>query len=279
MEVIKNKTFCKERELYNLNNITIDSCTFAGDEDGESPLKECSNLEVVNCSFSLRYGLWHNTNLFLKDCKFDELARTPLWYGKELMISHCEIGGTKALRESNKISIDNCNIISDEFCWKCKNIELKNSIIESSYGFFESKNIVISEMIFKGKYSFQYTNDIQISDSKFDTKDAFWHAKNIRIKNCEINGEYIGWYSKNLVFENCKISGTQPFCYCQNLCLINCDLSGCDLAFEYSEVKADIYGDVASIKNPTKGIIKYQECKEIILNNSKYKNKCLIIKK
>ena len=44
----------------------------------------------------------------------------------------------------------------------------------------------------------------------------------------------------------------------------------CDLAFEYSEVEADIIGKVDSIKNPLDGIIKVDEVGEIIHDNPVY---------
>jgi len=53
---IENKTFDdEERALYNLDGAQVLNCTFAGPADGESAFKECRNITVKNCSFSLRY--------------------------------------------------------------------------------------------------------------------------------------------------------------------------------------------------------------------------------
>ena len=41
-------------------------------------------------------------------------------------------------------------------------------------------------------------------------------------------------------------------------------MSGTDLAFEYSDVNADIIGRVESVKNPRSGIITLDEVGEII---------------
>ena len=116
----------------------------------------------------------------------------------------------------------------------------------------------------KGKYSFQYIENLTIEDSVLDTKDAFWHSKNITVKNSVVKGEYLAWFSENLTLENCKISGIQPLCYCKGLKLINCTMEGADLAFEYSDVKADVKGDVISIKNPKSGTIVVDSVGEII---------------
>ena len=127
-----------------------------------------------------------------------------------------------------------------------------------------------------GKYSFQYVDDAEIFDSTFDTKDAFWHSKNVTVYDSEIKGEYLGWYSENLTLVNCKISGTQPLCYCKGLKLIDCTLEGCDLGFEYSEVEAQVTGDIMSVKNPLSGYITADRIGEIIIDDERAEGKCLI---
>ena len=59
MNIIENKVYDEERSLYNLKNSQVINCTFAGEKDGESVLKEARNIEVINCNFELRYPLWH----------------------------------------------------------------------------------------------------------------------------------------------------------------------------------------------------------------------------
>ena len=106
------------------------------------------------------------------------------------------------------------------------------------------------------------------SSGNFDTKDAFWHSKNMTIRDSVIKGEYLAWYSENLTFINCKIIGTQPFCYCKNLVLQNCSMEQCDLAFERSEVRAEITSRIDSVKNPLNGFIKAPEIGNIIIDES-----------
>ena len=70
-----------------------------------------------------------------------------------------------------------------------------------------------------------------------------------------------------MTFENCTIIGTQPLCYCKGLRLINCKMLDTDLAFEKSEVEADITTDVISIKNPKSGTICVPHVQEIIMDD------------
>lgn len=262
--VVENKQFDEERSLYNLKNSDVVSCVFAGPADGESVLKEARDINVIDCKFSLRYPMWHVKKFTLEKSSMDELTRAALWYADDGVIKDSVLGGIKALRECNRISLDNCKIVSQEFGWKSQDISLENSEIEAEYLFLDCKNISLKNVQMKGKYSFQYIENLTIEDSVLDTKDAFWHSKNITMKNSVVKGEYLAWFSENLTLENCKISGTQPLCYCKGLKLINCTMEGADLAFEYSDVEADVKGDVISIKNPKSGTIVVDSVGEII---------------
>ena len=268
MEVIKNKTFDEERALYNLKDTELKNCTFAGEKDGESVLKETRNIKVEDCKFSLRYPLWHARGYELVNSMFDEKTRAPIWYSNNGLIDRCDLKGIKLLRECSNTKVKNSKIISPEFGWKCDNIEMKNTKIISEYIFLDSKNIKLNNIEFQGKYSFQYVENLEIKNSKLDTKDAFWHSKDVTVIDSIIKGEYLGWFSEGLTLVDCKIIGTQPLCYCKNLKLINCTMEECDLAFEYSEVEAEIKGNIDSIKNPKSGTITVDSVGDIINEDS-----------
>ncbi len=265
---IFNQTFDAERSLYNIKNTDVINCKFEGPADGESVLKECRNINVLNSSFSLRYPLWHAKKFLLKNSSMDEKTRAPLWYCKDGEISDCNINGIKCLRECKNIVVNNCSIVSPEFGWRCRGVNITNSTIDSMYFLFESNDVEINNLTMTGKYSFQYMNNLHIKNSNLDTKDAFWHSNNIVVENSVVKGEYLGWFSKNLTFINCKIIGTQPLCYCKNLKLINCTMEDTDLSFEYSEVEADIKGHIVSVKNPKSGTIIADSVGEIIMEDA-----------
>ena len=261
---IENEQFDKERALYNLTNATVRDCVFAGPADGESVLKEARNVELDNCSFSLRYPLWHVDGFKMHDSRMDDKTRAAIWYAKNAKITDSDLGGIKAVRECQNITIQNCTIVSQEFGWKSEGITLEDSSIRSEYLFFDSRNVRLSGVEMQGKYSFQYMQDLEIRNCNLDTKDAFWHSKNVTVIDSVVKGEYLGWFSDGLTLINCVVSGTQPLCYCKNLKLENCTMIGADLAFEYSDVHATIDGHVDSIKNPRSGEIVADSVGEII---------------
>lgn len=254
-QIIENKNYDGERALYFTQDAVIRNCTFAGPADGESALKESCGVELENCVFSLRYPLWHVRNFSLASCAVDEPARAALWYAEDGTISGCAIRGVKAVRECSRIRISDTKIASPEFGWKCRGVTAENSVMESEYLFLDSRAVRMRNVRTRGKYSFQYTEDAEIADCELDTKDAFWHSRNVTVRNSVVRGEYLAWYSDGLTLIDCKLSGTQPFCYCRNLRLVNCTMEGCDLAFEYSDVDADVAGRIDSVKNPRSGTI------------------------
>ena len=254
-QIIQAKQFDEERALYNLKNADVVDCVFAGPADGESALKESRDVNVQNCSFSLRYPLWHVERFKLDKSVMDELTRAAVWYAKEGMITDSTLNGIKAVRECEDIVLKGCTVNSQEFGWKSIGICLEDTEITSEYLLLDSRNIHLNRVKMKGKYSFQYIKDLVIEDCVLDTKDAFWHSENVMVINSEVKGEYLGWFSDGLTLINCKISGTQPLCYCKNLKLVDCTMEGTDLAFEYSDVEADIRGNIVSVKNPKSGTI------------------------
>ncbi len=261
---IANKTFDEERSLYALQSAEVTGCTFAGPADGESVLKECRDVSVKNCTFSLRYPLWHAKGYQLTESSMDEKTRAPIWYAERGVIDRSLINGVKCLRECDDTQIIHSDIHSPEFGWKCRGVKIEDSEIESEYLLFESRDIAITGLRMKGKYSFQYTQNVTIRNSVLDTKDAFWHSENVTVTDSVVKGEYLGWFSNGLTLINCEIIGTQPMCYCKNLKLINCRMEGTDLSFEYSDVEADVRGHILSVKNPRSGRIVADSVGEII---------------
>ena len=276
MNLLENMTYDNERALYNIRNTLVKDCTFAGPADGESVLKETRDIIIDNCTFSLRYPIWHAKKYELRNSQLDEKTRAALWYSDDGIIENTDICGVKALRECKNTVIRNCRIKSVEFGWKTDNTKISDSKIISEYIFLDAGNIEISHLDFKGKYSFQYVQNLVIKDSVLDTKDAFWHAKNVTVTDSVIKGEYLAWFSEGLTLKRCKIIGTQPLCYCKDLKLIDCEMQECDLSFEYSDVEAEIKGHIDSVKNPMSGKIKADSIGKIIYEDSIIQSNAII---
>ena len=55
MRVVENQTMDSERALYGSCGIMVRNCKFDGPADGESALKESSDVVVEDSFFNLRY--------------------------------------------------------------------------------------------------------------------------------------------------------------------------------------------------------------------------------
>lgn len=262
--VISNCSFDAERALYHAQHADLENVVFAGPADGESALKESRDVTLKNCVFSLRYPLWHTADFTMRGCRMDEKTRAAIWYAENGVIERCFLGGVKAVRECRNIRLSDCEIDSPEFGWKSQDLLLERSKLTAEYPFFDSVGLQLQNTELHGKYSFQYARDVEIENCVLDTKDAFWHSKNVTVTDSLVKGEYLGWYSDRLTLVRCKIIGTQPLCYCTNLTLIDCETEDADLAFEYSDVNADIRGSIDSVKNPKSGRITADAIGEII---------------
>lgn len=263
-QIYENQRFGEERALYGERGVTVRNCSFDGEEDGESALKEACNILVEHTYCNLRYPFWHCTNLEIRNSKMTDKCRAALWYSNDILITDTEMHGTKALRECCDVRLSDCDILSQEFGWSTRGLTMTDCTAQGEYFLLRASDIVAHMLSMKGKYSFQYIENATLEDCVLDTKDAFWHAKNVTIKNCTLKGEYLAWYAENITFINCKISGTQPFCYCKGLRLIDCELNDADLCFERSEVEATLTAPVISIKNPYMGKISVPSVGELI---------------
>ena len=264
MTTLQGERFGQERALYHAQNIALKRCRFEGEEDGESALKEGRDIVAENCYMDLRYPFWHCRGLAVRGGEMTERCRAALWYDRGVGLEDCALNGIKALRECRGVQMRGCAVRSPEFGWRCRDVSVQDCGVESEYAFLESRGIRAEGLRFAGKYSFQYVRDVRIARSALRTKDAFWHAKNVTVTDSVLDGEYLGWYSERLTLIRCTIRGTQPLCYCRGLRLVDCTMEGCDLAFECSDVHADVRGSIDSVKNVRSGRVIADSIGEIL---------------
>lgn len=268
MKTIKDKEFGGERPLFASHGLKLENVTIHA---GESALKCCSDIEAVNCRFEGKYPFWHVDGFTVRNCVFTEGARAALWYSRHLTMSDTLVDAPKMFREMEDLSLENVRIPdAQETLWTSRGIKLRNVFADKAdYIFFHCSDIDIDGYEQHGNYSFQYCRNVVIRNARLHTKDAFWETENVTVRDSEIIGEYLGWHSKNLRLVNCRIGGTQPLCYAEGLVLENCTFDAdADLAFEDSDVVADIRSSITSVKNPRSGRISADSIGEIIIDEN-----------
>ncbi len=261
----EEKKFTGERALYQTKDAQINLCTFA---DGESPLKESSNLDITHSMFQWKYPLWYCNNVKVTDCTMFEMARAGIWYTNDITLKNVTYDAPKGFRRCNNLSMENI-VIPDaaETLWNCSNVTMKNVSAKGDYFGMNLTDAQIDGFTLAGNYSFDGAKNLVVRNAKMLSKDAFWNAENITIYDSFISGEYFGWNSKNITLINCTVESEQGMCYLDNIVMKNCKLLNTNLSFEYSTVDAEIDSNIDSVKNPVSGKITAHQIGEIIWDN------------
>ena len=269
MKEINQQFLTGERALFQEKDSHISYCTFA---DGESPLKESSDLEIENTLFRWKYPLWYSRNVIMKDCTLFDTARAGIWYTENISVRDTIIEAPKNFRRSKGIVLKNVSLPNaEETLWNCENIEMDTVTAKGDYFAMNCRNVKAVNFSLVGNYSFDGASNVEIRNSRMLSKDAFWNADNITVYDSFISGEYLGWNSKNITLINCTIESLQGMCYIDNLVMKNCRLINTNLAFEYSQADVEIVGSVDSVLNPKGGIIRADRIGELIMDGRKVK--------
>ncbi len=265
MKTYIEQKFTGERSLFQTRDAKISYCTFG---EGESPLKESSNLEVEHSMFQWKYPFWYCKNVKVTDSTMFEMARAGIWYTDDIELLNVTYNAPKGFRRCNRISLENVTIPdAAETLWNCKNVKLKNVTAKGDYFAMGCSDMEIDGFTLVGNYSFDGVKNLTIRNAKMLSKDCIWNCENVTIYDSFISGEYLGWNSKNVKLVNCTIESEQGMCYMDNLVMENCKLLNTNLAFEYATVNAQIDSHIDSVKNPVSGIIRANTIGEIIFDN------------
>ena len=269
------KIFTGERALFKSNNLKLYECTF---EDGESPLKEGADITAECCAFRWKYPLWYCRGVRVKNSIFFDTARAGIWYTHDMEMTGSIVESPKTFRRCTGLRLTDVTIPNaQETLWGCEDVELTRVHAHGDYLAMNGKRFVLRDCTILSNYCFDGAEDVTIENCRILAKDAFWNSRNVKVKNCYIAGEYLGWNASGLTFENCTIESLQGLCYVKGLKLVNCRLVNTNLAFEYSDVDADISGCVDSVKNPLSGRIVADGFGEIIIEPDKVDASATII--
>lgn len=264
---IDNQVLTGERALFQGHDLLIQDTIFV---DGESPLKESRNIELLNCMFKWKYPLWYAKHIAVKNSTWFEMGRAGVWYTDNISVEDCAIEAPKNFRRCHDVSLRNVSFPNAaETLWNCDGVTLDQVVATGDYFAMNSQNMDIRGLTLYGNYSFDGVQNVTIRHSRLLSKDAFWNSDHVTVYNSFISGEYLGWNAKNLTLINCTVESLQGMCYIDNLVMKNCKLLNTTLAFEYSTVDAEIDSRIDSVMNPTSGIIRADSIGELIMERDK----------
>ena len=259
--------FTGERALFQGEHLRIVDTIFA---DGESPLKESRDIELLSCMFKWKYPLWYAQDITAKGCTWFEMGRAGVWYTERITVEDSAIEAPKNFRRCKDVVLRNVSFPNAaETLWSCDGVTMERVTAKGDYFAMNSQNMKVSDFTLYGNYSFDGAKHVEIHDSHLLSKDAFWNSEDVTVYDSFISGEYLGWNAKNLTLVNCTIESLQGLCYIENLVMKNCKLLNTTLAFEYSTVDADIVGKIDSVLNPSDGVIRADYIAELMIEKDK----------
>lgn len=267
MKKIIQGYYSGERPLFGEHNLILEDTIFA---EGESPLKESSDIELYGSMFKWKYPLWYSKNIYVRNCTWFEMARAGVWYTDNITVEDSRIEAPKNFRRCRDVVLKDVSLPNAaETLWNCNNVTLNKVMAKGDYFAMNCNDMKIEGLTLYGNYSFDGAKNVEIRNSNLLSKDAFWNSENITVYDSFISGEYLGWNSKNLTLVNCTVESLQGMCYVDNLVMKNCRLLNTTLAFEYSTVEADITSKIDSVMNPSGGRIKADSIGELIIEKDK----------
>lgn len=263
MTEYQEKFYTGERSLFASQGTTIKNVIFG---EGESPLKESRHLHISDTIFQWKYPLWYCEDIEIKNSILETMARSGIWYTKNLRMTNCTLQAPKLFRRCQQVSLQQVYFAdAAETLWTCQQVQLQDVQAHGDYFGMNSQDVKMDHVQIVGNYAFDGGQNITAQHCTFVSKDAFWNCQNVTLKDCTLNGEYLGWNTENLTLINCTIESNQGLCYIKHLTLKNCRLLQTDLAFEYCyDIQAEINSDIISVKNPISGIIQAHHIGEII---------------
>ena len=186
MKEINQQSLSGERALFGTHDARISYCTFA---DGESPLKESSNLEIDNCLFKWKYPLWYTKNVKVTNSTLFDMARAGIWYVDNISVSDTVIEAPKNFRRVRGLRLKNVDLPNAaETLWNCHDIEMDYVTAKGDYFAMNCKNVRAENFTLVGNYSFDGGENIEIRNSRMLSKDAFWNAENVTVYDSFISG-------------------------------------------------------------------------------------------
>ncbi len=267
MREIVQGYYVGERPLFGEHGLRIENTIFT---DGESPMKESSDIELHNSMFKWKYPLWYAKNIYAKDCTWFEMARAGVWYTEHMTVEDCQIEAPKNFRRCQDLTLRNTSFPNAaETLWSCSGVTLEHVTAKGDYFAMNSSDMKVDGLTLYGNYSFDGARNVEIRNARLLSKDAFWNSEDVVVYDSFISGEYLGWNAKNLTLINCTVESLQGMCYIDNLVMRNCVLVNTTLAFEYSTVEADITSRIDSVLNPSGGRITAESIGELTIEKDK----------
>jgi len=198
--------------------------------DEERALYGIRNATISNCIF---YGprdgesaLKESQNISVSDCDFR--LRYPFWHAKNAHIENSRMTETcrAALWYCKHMTIKKCHMGGIKAVRECEDVIIEDCTIQSPEFGWFSHKIMVNNAELESEYPFLQSSDILLDNFVLNGKYSFQYVENVEIKNSRLNTKDAFWHSKNVTVSDSIVKGEYLGWYSENLTLIRCKIIG-----------------------------------------------------
>ena len=147
---IQNGYYTGERPLFHGEHLEIGDTIFG---EGESPLKESSDITLKNSMFQWKYPLWYSKNVVAQDCTWAEMARAGVWYTDRFLILNwqaiilnCTIESLQGMCYIDNLVMKNCKLLNTTLAFEYSTIDVEitdgiTSVLNPASGMIRAQSI------------------------------------------------------------------------------------------------------------------------------------------
>nr|WP_264465185.1 DUF3737 family protein [Eggerthella sinensis] len=161
-ETVRDETFAEPRAVRQARALDLVGCRFEGGEEAAGALGSCVDVAARGCRFRSPRAFAGARLAVLRDCRFAGTSRAPLWHGAYLDLTDCDIAGNSALRGCAEVSLEGCDVVSDEFGWECDRVRLANSSVRGDRALLLSTHLKLEGVRLMGPRALQGVRDVVI---------------------------------------------------------------------------------------------------------------------
>ena len=120
MNIVENKEFEGERPLFYFSDLSLSKIKVL---NGESAIKECTNVTCTDSSFCGKYPFWHANHALIEKCVFETGGRAAIWYSHDLTMKDTLVIAPKMFRRCSGLKLENVEFTDAlETLWDCTDI-------------------------------------------------------------------------------------------------------------------------------------------------------------
>lgn len=169
------------------------------------PFWHNDNVLVENCEMTelCRAAFWYSNNIQIKNTKMHGIK--ALRECSNIEILNCNVKSPEFGWDNENIIAKNSNFDAEYFMMRSKNLEFSNVHMTGKYSFQYIEDSVFTNCNFDTKDAFWHGKNILVKDSYVKGEYLAWYCENVTFENCTIEGTQPLCYCKNLKLINCKM--------------------------------------------------------------------------